>query len=81
MALDHVTVLVVSYNSQFWLAAHRDFYLRCPHLIIVDNASKMIVEILNAPDSGEWACTACGAAYLDGIDLFEEATTSKRVVA
>ena len=32
-------------------------------------------------DSGEWACTACGAAYLDGIDLFEEVKTITRVVA
>jgi N-acetylglucosaminyl-diphospho-decaprenol L-rhamnosyltransferase len=33
------SVVVVSYNSQFWLEKHHAFYLTCEHLIIVDNAS------------------------------------------
>jgi N-acetylglucosaminyl-diphospho-decaprenol L-rhamnosyltransferase len=33
------SVVVVSYNSQFWLEKHLPFYLECNHLIIVDNAS------------------------------------------
>lgn len=33
------SVVVVSYNSQFWLEKHLSFYLGCEQLIIVDNAS------------------------------------------
>ncbi len=33
------TVVVVGYNSQFWLEKHLAFYNACEHLIIVDNAS------------------------------------------
>jgi N-acetylglucosaminyl-diphospho-decaprenol L-rhamnosyltransferase len=33
------TVVVVGYNSQYWLKKHLTFYLTCEHLIIVDNAS------------------------------------------
>jgi N-acetylglucosaminyl-diphospho-decaprenol L-rhamnosyltransferase len=33
------TVIVVSYNSQYWLEKHLLFYQACQHLVIVDNAS------------------------------------------
>jgi N-acetylglucosaminyl-diphospho-decaprenol L-rhamnosyltransferase len=33
------TVVLVGYNSQFWIDKHLPFYLACEHLIIVDNAS------------------------------------------
>jgi N-acetylglucosaminyl-diphospho-decaprenol L-rhamnosyltransferase len=33
------TVIVVSYNSQYWLEKHLPFYQTCQHLVIVDNAS------------------------------------------
>lgn len=29
----------------------------------------------------EWACTACGAAYMDGIDIVAEPPTAKQGVA
>lgn len=33
------TVVLVGYNSQYWLAKHLPFYQACQHLVIVDNAS------------------------------------------
>lgn len=34
------TVILVSYNSQYWLEKHLPFYQDCTHLVIVDNASQ-----------------------------------------
>lgn len=33
------SVVVVGYNSQYWIEKHLSFYLACEHLIIVDNSS------------------------------------------
>ena len=43
-------------------------------------------ELFERPPSGEeayteWACTGCGAAYFDGIDVVVEISAQKRGVA